>query len=152
MGSQESIAKVPVYPVLIVVSFLVGYFIPGFYDWTGSDQSRPSPLVGKTAAGLLVGATLIWAILPWVPVADDAPGPQERRRIQFTSRTLLLLTTAIAIVLAVVTRFPMVVSGVLCALGVLPRCLVLDSVSFPSLANDGALGVPGLPFCLGPLP
>ncbi|MEZ6073113.1 MAG: hypothetical protein R3C10_23310 [Pirellulales bacterium] len=116
MGSQVSIAKVPVYPVLIVVSFLVGYFIPGFYDWTGSDQSRPSPLVGKTAAGLLVGATLIWAILPWVPVADDAPGAQERRRIQFTSRTLLLLTTAIAIVLAVATRFPMVVSSVLCAL------------------------------------
>lgn len=116
MATRFSISILPVYLTLIVVSFLIGWFIPGFYDWTGSDQSRPSPLIVPTAVGLVVGAIVVWAILPWLPIAEDAPDADKLPRVRFTSRTLLLITTAMAIVLAVATKFPMVVSSVLCTL------------------------------------
>lgn len=115
MGSRKYFARFPIFPLLIAVSFLVGWFVPGYYDWTGSDQSRPSPLVGQTALGLIVGGIIIWAVLPWVPVTDEARGTDQSVRVRFTSRTMFLMTAAVAFVIAAVTKFPMVVSGGLCA-------------------------------------
>ncbi|WP_425397907.1 hypothetical protein [Aeoliella sp.] len=115
MADRVSIPIFPVYPSLIAISFVIGWFIPGFYDWTGSDQSRASPLVAQTAIGLLVGAILIWIVLPWLPIAAGAT-TDKLPRPRFTSRTLLLVTAGIAIGVAVATRFPMVVSGLLCAM------------------------------------
>jgi hypothetical protein len=114
--SGRCLARLPIFPLLIAASFLVGWFIPGYYDWTGSDQSRPSPLVAQTALGLLVGAMIIWAVLPWVPVGDNARQTDRSIRFRFTSRTMFLITAAVASVILAITKFPMFVSGGLCAL------------------------------------
>jgi hypothetical protein len=115
MGSRRNIASFLIFPLLIAVSFLAGWFIPHYYDWTGSDQSRSSPLVGQTALGLIVGAIMIWAALPWLPVADDVSRPAQSFRVRFTTRTMFLMTAAVAVVIVTFTKFPLVASGVLCA-------------------------------------
>jgi hypothetical protein len=115
MRSQRGIARFPIFQLLIAVSLLVGWFVPGYYDWTGSDQSRPSPLVWQTALGLIVGAIIIWAALPWIRVADEVPGTDQWVQVRFTSRAMFLMTAAVAFVIVAVTKFPMVVSGGLCA-------------------------------------
>ncbi len=112
MGSKNYLA---VFPLLIAVSFVVGWFVPGYYDWIGSDQSRSSPLVGQTSLGLIVGGIIIWAVLPWVSIADEAQGTDQSVRVRFTIRTMFLMTAAVAFVIAAVTNFPMVASGGLCA-------------------------------------
>jgi hypothetical protein len=116
MGSQRWIARFPIFPLLIAVSFVVGWLVPRYYDWTGSDQSRTSPLVGQTALGLVIGAIIIWVALPWVPVADELPGNDRSVRFRFTSRTLFLITAVIACSIAAAIKFPMLVSGGWCAL------------------------------------
>jgi hypothetical protein len=119
---RSHIARFGVYWLLIAVSFLVGWFVPDYYDWTGSNQSQSSPLVAQTALGLVVGAMLIWASLPWLPIAAEVPGTDRSVRIRFTSRTMFLLTAAVAGFIAAGMKFPMVVSGVL---GVLAFCYIV---------------------------
>jgi uncharacterized protein involved in response to NO len=42
--------------VLILISATCGWFVPAFYDWTGADQSRPSPLMWQVPLAIAVGA------------------------------------------------------------------------------------------------
>jgi hypothetical protein len=115
MGSRTNIARFLIFALLIAASCLVGWFIPRYYDWTGSDQSRSSPLVGQTALGLIVGAIMIWAVLPWVPVAEEVSGAAQSVRFRFTTRTMVLTTAAVAVLIVTFTKFPLVASGGLCA-------------------------------------
>ena len=115
MGSRRNIASFLIFPLLIAVSFLVGWFIPRYYDWTDSDQSRSSPLVGQTALGLIVGSIVIWAVLPWVPVAEAVSGAAQSARVRFTTRAMFLMTAVVAVVIVTFTKFPLVASGGLCA-------------------------------------
>ena len=59
MEVRKWLTRIPILPLLITVSFFVGWFVPDYYEWTGSDQSRPSPLVGQTALGMIAGAVFV---------------------------------------------------------------------------------------------
>jgi hypothetical protein len=114
MAISKRLTQLPIFPLLIAASFLVGWFIPAFYDWTGSDQSRPSPLIGKTALGLIVGVIVVSAVLPWLPITNAAKGTDQAVRVRFKIRTMLVTTAAVAVVIAALIKLPMVVSGILC--------------------------------------
>lgn len=116
MDITKWLRRLPIFPLLIAVSFSVGWYIPAYYDWTGSDQSRPSPLIGQTALGLIVGGIIVCASLPWLPLSTALPDADPAIRIRFKLRTLLLMTAAAAVVIAALMKFPMVVSGGLCAI------------------------------------
>lgn len=122
-----------VYSLAIVLAILVGLGMPRFYDWTGADQSRPAPIVGYIAIGLLVACLLAWIALlaSWwtgfckANASDLAPAMQEQSGTSSATEAgrvtssggaasiwkLLSLTTAAAIVAAGVRLFPVTVSA-----------------------------------------
>ncbi len=101
----------PIFPIFVAASFLVGRAIPAFYDWTGSDQSRPSPLINQTAIGLLVCGMLICIALPWLPFAHDPSTVDASAKFQFKLRTILIVTAVVAVLLAVFRQKPLLVLG-----------------------------------------
>ncbi len=91
---------------LVVAIMAIGLLVPKLYDWSGADQSRPSPeaeLTFHVAAGFVVAAILA---LPWLPIktgvdASDAIDPDSPAKpFQFNVLTLLLLISAIAVLIA----------------------------------------------------
>lgn len=117
MDSGRWLARLS-FPLMIAASLLVGWFVPAFYDWTGADQSRPSPLVGRTALALTVGAVLLCVALPWLPLADESGRRRFDRaaRIRFKLRSMLAATAVVAVLIAALIKSPVVVSGILCAI------------------------------------
>ena len=107
-----------IFPLLIAVSFVVGWFVPAFYEWTGTDQSRPSPLIGQTASGLTIGAIVVCLLLPWLPIAGDAPQNSRTSAVRFNIRTVLVVTAVLAAIMAALMKFPAAVGGGLCAIAV----------------------------------
>src|SRR5690606_2794588 len=95
---------------LILVSGISGWLIPAFYDWTGADQSRPSPLMWQVPLGVFVVALLFCGLLPWLPMrgwTDDVP----RYSLQFQVRSLLVLTAVVAASIAVGMKYPIGVAN-----------------------------------------
>ncbi|QDV44701.1 hypothetical protein Enr13x_45690 [Stieleria neptunia] len=111
MAIRNAIQRVPIFPLLIAASLIVGWFIPAFYDWTGSDQSRPSPLIGPFAIGMLVSVTLFCLALPWLPAPPPAHPNGGTVRTRFTIRTALIVTAIVAALIATAMKFPLVTSG-----------------------------------------
>ncbi|PAY21447.1 hypothetical protein CKO51_01045 [Rhodopirellula sp. SM50] len=111
MAIGNAMQRIPFFPLLIAASLAVGWFIPSFYDWTGSDQSRPSPLIRPFAIGMLVSVSIFSLALPWMPSPSPrhANGPAAPPR--FTIRTVLIATAVVAVLLAAVAKFPLVTSG-----------------------------------------
>jgi hypothetical protein len=104
-----------IFATFIAVSLLVGWFIPGFYAWTDSNQSRPSPLLWKVPLWAAIGSVAFCLVLPWLPIASKTPSMAPAARMRFGLGTLLMLTTAVAIATALLAEFPFVVSGIVCA-------------------------------------
>lgn len=114
MRVSQVLAKLPIFPLLITLSLLVGWFVPAFYDWTGSDQSRPSPLILPTALGLILCGIVACLALPWLPIATDPPTNDLVDKAQFKLRTILVITSFVAVIIASLRTMPMLaVSGVL---------------------------------------
>jgi hypothetical protein len=108
-------SRIPIYPLFIAVSLFVGWFLPGFYAWTDSDQSRPSPLLWQVPLCSAIGSVAFCMALPWLPIAIKPPNEAARPRIRFSLRTLLMFTTGAAVAIALLVRFPLVMSGIVCA-------------------------------------
>jgi hypothetical protein len=51
---------------IILFSLFIGLTIPAYYDWSGADQSRPSPWIPGAALALLAGVGLVSGILAWM--------------------------------------------------------------------------------------
>jgi hypothetical protein len=105
-----------IWPLLIGLSLVVGWSVPAFYDWTGSNQSRSSPVILLAAAGLLLLAIVGCAALPWWPIADDRPLAFRDRKFQFSIRAMLVTTAVVAVLLVVGKLMPTVVGGGLYAI------------------------------------
>lgn len=108
-------SRFPIYPLFIAVSVLVGWSIPAFYEWTDSDQSRPSPLLWQVPLSFAVISMAFCLALPWLPIASDEPTDVPRTRMRFGLRTLLLITTCVAVAIALLAKFPVAVSWIVCA-------------------------------------
>jgi hypothetical protein len=107
MEYLKRLAKRWVFLLMIGVSVVVGRMIPAIYDWTGTDQSRMSPLVPQTAAALLVCGLITCLMLPWLRVEHDPPATDQAGTIQFSLRTILATMAVLGVFLAVFRDTPM---------------------------------------------
>ncbi len=103
-----------IFPLFIAASLVLGWLIPGFYEWTGSDQSRPSPLIWQFALGMTIGGFILCLLLPFLPAQTAAQDETREPKLRFTVKNLLVLTAVIAIILVALMKFPLVTSCVLC--------------------------------------
>ena len=103
-----------VFPLFIVASLVLGWLIPGFYEWTGSDQSRPSPLIWQFALGMIIGGFILCLLLPFLPAQTAAEDETREPKMRFTVKNLIVLTGVIAIIVVALMKFPLVTSCVLC--------------------------------------
>jgi hypothetical protein len=115
MDVSKLLSRVPIYPLLIGVSLIIGWFIPWFYEWTESDQSRPSPLLWKVPVSMVIASVLFCLALPWLPIKPQSSSDAPQTRIRFSVRTLLIITAGIAIAIPVIAKIPLIASGILCA-------------------------------------
>jgi hypothetical protein len=109
------LSRIPIFSLLIAISLIVGWNIPAFYEWTDSDQSRPSPLLWKVPLTLAIGSVAFCVALPWLPITTKASSETPRKPMRFSLRTLLLITAGAAVAIPLLAKFPLVVSGIVCA-------------------------------------
>jgi hypothetical protein len=92
--------------LLMFLAVLSGWYIPGFYDWTGSDQSRPSPLIWQTALVLTICLLMFYAVLAWYHLRqrrlprDESSSLELNTKARVTIWQLMVLTLVAAIVIA----------------------------------------------------
>jgi len=93
--------------ILVVLSSVLGFLVHPFYDWTGSDQSRPSPLLWRVPLIIASLLALICLALPWlkIPRADESGKP-----FRFKLGQLLMATAGAIVVAVVVSRLPPLVA------------------------------------------
>lgn len=103
------------FSVLIGLSLIVGRSLPGFYEWTGSDQSRPSKLLWAVPLGITILTFLFCLAIPWLPIAPFPASQRTDKKLQFRVRTLLGLTAISAVLLAAIARYPLATSSVISA-------------------------------------
>ena len=115
MDISKLASRIPIYPLFIAVSLLVGWFIPGFYAWTDSDQSRPSPLLWQVPLSSAILSVAFCIAFPWLPIASKPPNGIARPQMRFSLRMLLMLTAGAAVAIALLFKFPLGVSGIACA-------------------------------------
>jgi hypothetical protein len=96
---------------LILISATCGWFVPAFYDWTGADQSRPSPRMWQVPLAVAIGAFLFFVALPWIPITGWAKA-KSTVPLQFNLRSLLFLTAVAAVAIAIGMRAPMIVGSI----------------------------------------
>ena len=87
-------SRISTFSLFIAASLLVGWFIPRFYIWTDSDQSRPSPLLWQVPLGSIVVSMAFCVVLPWLPIANQTSNKTSQQRLLFSIRTLLLITAS----------------------------------------------------------
>ncbi|MEM1226836.1 MAG: hypothetical protein AAGJ40_14145 [Planctomycetota bacterium] len=100
---------------LIGISAAVGFSIPSFYAWTGSEQSRPSPLLWKVPVWSAIGIAIFCCALPWWPTTSAAVRDRQVSP-RFGLRTLLILTTFVALAIPAFIKFPIVASSIVLAI------------------------------------
>ena len=108
-------SRISTFSLFIAASLLVGWFIPRFYIWTDSDQSRPSPLLWQVPLGSIVVSMAFCVVLPWLPIANQTSNKTSQQRLLFSIRTLLLITAMVAVAIALLAKFPLLVSGIVTA-------------------------------------
>ncbi len=94
---------------LTLTSAICGWFVPAFYDWTGADQSRPSPLMWQVPLAITSGALLFSITLPWIPIKGWAK-VEGSGQSQFKLRSVMLLMSGVAIAIAIGKWFPAVLA------------------------------------------
>ena len=101
----------------MLISGIAGWGIPGFYDWTGADQSRPVALMWQVPLTVALVAALFCAALPWLSVSQWSRENQLHERAFRFSITSLLVATAVAAACAFVASIvPVIFAGGCCGL------------------------------------
>ncbi len=139
-------SRIPIYPLFIAASLLVGWLIPEFYAWTDSDQSRPSPLLWQLPLSSAIVSIAFCLALPWLPVPGKLSSGQARPPVRFSLRTLMMLTASFAVMIALLVKSPLVISGIVCAGAY--ACVIIFGVRNPQhrLATATLLACMSLPY------
>lgn len=96
----------------ILASLFVGWFLPGFYAWTDSDQSRPSPLLWQVPLSSAIVGMVFCASLPWLPILSDNTNAETEVFVRYRPRALLFVTIGVAFTMAVIVKSPLVGGGI----------------------------------------
>ena len=143
-----------------VFSVFSGWWVPEFYDWTGADQSRPSPWMWLVPLAAVVIVTALTVGLCWVPFDGWESGAASERqdaaagsargseRWQFSLRWLLIATCIVAVATAATMHsLWMVATGcyvAVVAIGVLRPAVLRESLRLPLVVLMVALYAPFL--------
>jgi len=136
MNRDSWISKGICFPLLFVGVLILGLMIPTFYEWSGADQSRPSP---HTAAAFyaIVGFVIVALVaLTWLPSMDvvrdqELEQPEENGKFQFNLRTLIITTSVIAIFVAGFTSLRLITTvGVITLTLSFSAWIVMRDLSF----------------------
>jgi len=71
MPFSKLLTRLPIFTLFIAISVFAGWNIPAFYEWTDSDQSRPSPLLWQVPLAVAINSFIFCLALPWLPIAGD---------------------------------------------------------------------------------
>jgi hypothetical protein len=93
-----------VYVWMMVVAGICGWSVPGFYDWTGSDQSRPSPWIWRVALAFLVGLVAFHGTLLWLQFSKRWQTVASANRSPLTISQIMIATLITAVLIAVVKQ------------------------------------------------
>ncbi|MDX1929675.1 MAG: hypothetical protein SFV81_24325 [Pirellulaceae bacterium] len=85
--------------VIAIVVVAAGLLMPEFYAWTGADQSRPAPVVGWIALGILIADGLVFILLVRLHYTHVVKAPVRFKRWRFSLFHILVATTIVAIFL-----------------------------------------------------
>ena len=89
---------------LIAMACIAGATMKEFYDWTGADQSRPAPVVGWIALGILAADCAIIAALLRTHYQSRVPNTSDESTSsswRFSIRHIGIATTILAVLLIV---------------------------------------------------
>lgn len=179
MAEQKWMAKTVYFPALVLGCLAVGWMIPTFYDWSGADQSYSTPALDQMVWSLVSFGCLAWLVIPWLPMkeattqqalAEKVSAESAPKRFQFNLYSLLVLTTIVAILFAVIVKQSVVISiliwvvafvcavraivkhqswrwqfSALLACMYLPYAWLFSSTAFKNLSGELVLGTVGLP-------
>lgn len=118
MENQKWLAKTVFFPAFLLALFIVGWMIPTFYDWSGADQSYSTLAFDQMYWSLIAFGCLTWFVIPCLPMEDAvnedtlAEDPPEEKasfernpkRFQFNLYSLMVVTTILAILLALLAH------------------------------------------------
>ena len=140
MNRKFSATGMTFFVLLFAGVLAIGLLMPSIHDWSGADQSRPSPQVDltlKLVLGFMIAAWLALPLLPWkrsdVTGSDLEPSPEEpaSRRFQFNVRTLLILMSVVAItIVGLSNSLTGFVLLLICAMLVFSLWMVTHRLSF----------------------
>lgn len=77
-----------IFATFIVASLLVGWFLPAFYAWTDSDQSRPSPLLWQIPLSSAIVGVVFCVALPWLPIVSANTNTERGVFLRYRPRAL----------------------------------------------------------------
>lgn len=97
---------------LMVCAGVLGNSIPAFYEWTDSDQSRPSSLLWQFPLGLLIVSFGFCCLLPWIPITKRQAEGELGGGRRFSLLFLLVVTSLVAVGIVVGMKFPEIVAGI----------------------------------------
>ncbi len=103
-----------IHAFFIGFSMAIGILMRPFYDWTGADQSRASPVVLPIAVSLLLACIFFCVALPWIPFPKTADS--KRPYLTFQLRGMLLWIAVIALLIVIARYIPAIwITGALLA-------------------------------------
>lgn len=145
---KEAMRAVPIaYAVLVFISLVSGWSIPYFYEWTDSDQSRPSALLRIIPLTVLAMACVFCIALPWLPILRSNIAERTPQASRFTLRSLFWLITIAAIGVTLLAKFPIPVSAVVLACAALNVVRLLVQRPYLRWPTITLLACMILPFC-----
>jgi hypothetical protein len=104
--------KIVLLLVLIAIGPVIGFYVPAFYEWSGSEQRRIAPIVGQAFAGLVLVTLTVCATLPWINLDTSQPTKTDTASRRFQLRTILIATGCVAILFGALRWFPTTASVV----------------------------------------
>ena len=131
--------------VLVVFSALMGLCVPSFYEWTDSNQSRPSALLWQGPLAVAVVGLLFCLALPWIPFRNRPKHKTKTSTLQFSLRSILVATFVTAIAVAAVRISPQILAWVYFAITVfiVARMAILNPyLRLATLSVWGSLSLP----------
>lgn len=103
---------------LAVLSVLAGLFIPEFYDWSGADQSRSAPVIGWVAIGIMIADVVLIVLLAMMHTLREKSSDATTSTWRFGMSHILIITTCVALFLAIAKWASIYVACRLLQLGV----------------------------------
>ena len=76
-----------IFPAIVSLSISVGLWIPWFYNWSGSDQSKSPPIVGIVLMGWVALSGITLLSVPFLP-GDTRPPVARQTIFPFAMRTM----------------------------------------------------------------